>query len=141
MNFKVKKAAPKPVMHMIVRGRRAYGEEWRKVTISHDDNDVFVAENEATEKPADENPIFVPAMGELSMDMADYLLEEQRKRSEDRAKRGLAEGLPTDEEINRMWQDYAEQRLRLFKGQTTLGPGGMSQREKPGITRWKGIQR
>lgn len=135
----MKKSAPKPVMHMIVRGRRALGEEWRKVTIAHDDDRVFVSENEATEKPVDDNPIFVPAMGNVSIEMADYILEYQRKEAEVRAKRGLPDWLPTEAEINRMWQDYAEQRLRLFRGQTTIGPGGMSQREAPGIKNWKGL--
>lgn len=141
MNVINKKAKAKPVMHMIERGQRSRGEGWRKITISADDDHVFVESNEATEAPADNNPIFVPAMGEISMDMADYILEEQRKLSEERAKRGQLVEMPTTEQINRMWMDYVEQRLRYFKGQTVSGPGGWTQREAPGLKRWKGLER
>ena len=120
----------KPIMHMVVPGRRAFGEEWRKVTVAVENDKITVTDNEATEAPPSNQPIFVPGLGNLSMEMADYILEQARHEQ----KYDVAKPKPSQEEvhkeINRMWLDWIEQKLRWFKGQTVSGPGGWTQRER-----------
>lgn len=133
---KFKEKPGNPIMSMIVPGRRALGEDWSKVTVVHDGKGYKV-EREDTPAPADNKPIFVPALGNLSMEMADYVLEYQRKEAEYRA-RNPNRPKPEDSfaEINRMWLDFVEWKLKAFKGQTVSGPAGTVQREKPAKTHW-----
>lgn len=124
-----------PVVSMINPGRRALGESWSKVDISWDsDAQEYVVKREDVEAPADNRPIFVPALGNASPEMVNYILGYQMKEAEYR-ERALA---PTREQqrkenyerVNRMWHDYIEQKLAWLKGQSTIGPGGFNQREK-----------
>lgn len=120
-----------PIMHMVVPGRRALGEEWRKVTIGIKDDKVDVVRNEATPAPVDGSPIFIPALGNISLEMADYMLEYRRKENEDRAAKGLTPRCSvTDDDINKMFHDWMEIKLRHFRGKTVSGPGGTVQRER-----------
>jgi hypothetical protein len=120
-----------PIMHMVVPGRRALGEDWRKVTIGVKDDKIGVTKNEPTPAPVDNNPIFIPALGNISMEMADYMLEYRRRENEDRATRGLTPRADlTDEDINAMFQDWMEIKLRHFQGKSVSGPGGWTQRER-----------
>ena len=130
-SVRIKKPKPVPVMHMIVHGRRALGESWRKITVGHD-GDNYTIENNPTEAPADGRPIFVPTLGEVSLDMADYILEYQRKEAEYRKAKALPGWCPTREEIQRLFEDYVEQRLKSFRGQSVIGPGIAVHREKIG---------
>ena len=122
------KKAPVPVVQVIMPGRRSLGETWSKVTIGIDEEtDSYVTTREDTAAPPAERPIIVPALGNLSVDMTNYLLEAARHNQ-----RPLTQTETPAERwnrINKLWQDYAEQRLRHFKGQTTIGPAGMHQRE------------
>jgi len=128
--IRMQAAEPTPVMTMIVPGRRAYGEEWRKVVVSHDGNG-YTVDNAATDAPADGQPIFVPAMGEISLDMADYILEYQRKEAEYRKAHGTKNPpLPSPKKIQEMFWNYCEERLKWFKGQTTSGPVATTQRQR-----------
>ena len=120
-----------PVMTMIVPGRRAMGEDWSKVVIRPDpDTGTYLVEREATPAPADRSPIFVPGLGNISTEMADFILERSRDESSARAKRPRQSAAEVKAEINRVWQDYCEQKLRGFQGRTTVGPAGMHQRER-----------
>ena len=120
--------SPTPVITMIERGRRALGEGWRKIQIGHDGDDYTIS-NEPTEAPADNKPIFVPALGNVSADMADYILEYQRKEAEYRARRPYSgRPQPTREKIQKMFLDYCEERIKWFKGQTQSGPYQTTQR-------------
>jgi hypothetical protein len=117
-------------MHMVVPGRRALGEDWRKVTIGVKDDKVGVTKNEPAEAPADGNPIFVPGLGNISTEMADFILESKRHDAEDRAKKPKRSQAEVNDEVNRLWHDFVEQKLRHFKGQSTFGPGVHTQRER-----------
>src|SRR3990167_286767 len=118
-------------MSMIVPGRRTMGEDWSKVTVRPDpDTGKYLVEREATPAPADNTPIFVPGLGNISADMADFILESQREEAKDRAKQPKQSEAEVKAEMNQLWQAYCEQKLRWFRGQTTIGPGGMQQRER-----------
>ena len=137
MNFKVKKPKSKPVMKMITPGRRSLGEGWREVTVAVDDDQIKVTENRAAAPPPGGRPIYVPAMGNLEMDAVDFLIEGARKSQEYNQKHPRQMSLAEyDKWLNEQWQAFVEQKLKWFKGQTTLGPGGFYQRETPGRKHW-----
>ncbi len=122
----------KPIMKMVTQGRRSYGEDWQEITIGIRDDEVAVIENIPTTAPAGGKPIYVPAMGNLSMEQVDFLIEGARKAQEYGSVHPSQ--MPLDEYkawLNEQWQDYVEQKLKWLKGQTTLGPAGFNQRETP----------
>lgn len=110
-----------PIVSMIMPGRRSLGEGWRKVSIHPDpDTGNYLIDNEPTEAPAHNRTIMVPGLGNVTAEMADFMLEHMR----DKAKTPKARSLSKEEEakqLNEAWQDYMEQKLRAFKGQTTVG--------------------
>lgn len=126
------KLPEKPVvMHMIVPGRRALGEDWSKVTVyANPDTGGYDVEREDTPAPAEGCAIFVPAMGNLSYEAVDYLLEYKRKDQEYRKshnmpiKRGWSE-----KEISQLFQDWIQLKLKRFKHQTFSGPNSWAQRD------------
>lgn len=137
MIFHIKKPKPKPVMKMVTHGQRYKGEAWQEVTIGVDDDQFKVIENRPTEAPPDNKPIYVPGMGQMSMEAVDFLLEGARKTQEYGKKHPRQ--MPMSEFntwLNNMWMDYMEQKLLWFKGKTTIGPAGFNQRETPGRTDW-----
>ena len=125
-------AKKKPIMTMITPGRRALGEQWSKVTVvANPDTDRIEVEKEETPAPADNTAIFVPALGNLSIEAADYILEYKRKDQEYRK----AHNLPikrgwTQTEITELFQEWMRIKIKWFKGQSVSGPGGWTQREK-----------
>ena len=133
MLFRFKKRKAKPIMKMVTQGQRAYGEDWREVTIgvNEDTDRIEVLENKATEAPASGRGIYVPAMGEMDDDRVQWLLDGARQYQ---AYSGKAVSMMPMHEfyewLNQQWLDYAEQKLRWFQGKTTLGPGGFFQRER-----------
>lgn len=127
----VVKETPAPiVMKFIAPGRRAYGEDWRENTVTWNEAEQsYDVSGVDVEKPADGNAIFVPANGEMEVEQLDYILGWQRKQAEARAAN------PTHvryesmaEEVNAMWQEYVEQKLRWFERRSQFGPGGHTQR-------------
>ena len=141
MRFFLKKPPVKPVMKMITPGRRAYGEAWREITVAVDDDRIQIIENKAAAAPPDGKPIYVPAMGNLEVGMVDFLLEGARKTQEYGGRN------PKDMSLQEFgswmqarWLEWCEQKLRHFKGQTTVGPGGFFQRERPGRVNWTGVK-
>ena len=117
-----------PVVTMIVPGRRALGETWSKVTVGIDhDKDDWGVEREDTTAPADNSPIFVPAMGNLSVEMADYILEHSRAKAPERAKQG--KGGYTTAELSELFHDYMEEKLVRLQRKSTYGAGGHFQRD------------
>jgi hypothetical protein len=124
-----------PIVSMISPGRRALGEDWSRVDIMWDaDERKYVAKREDAPAPADGKPIFIPSLGNVSMEIMDYLIEEQQKEAEYRA-RSAAQGVRQRQEeeherINRLWHQWIETKLKAFKGQSIFGPGGHTQREK-----------
>jgi hypothetical protein len=131
-SIQIRSTKPKPLLTMITPGRRAYGEEWSKVTVTpNPDTGGYDVEREDTPAPAGNTPIIVPALGEMSIEMADYLLEYKRKDQEYR----VSQGLPirttwTHEEINNIWHDWCEFKAKTLAGKTQSGPGGWAQRER-----------
>ena len=118
-----------PVMTMIIPGRRALGENWSKVNITIDENGHYGVEREDTPAPATNVPIFVPGMGNISAEMADYILEWHRKEAEYKAKNPSRPRAETQtEQINRMWFDYLEWKKKMLRHQTFSGPAGWAQR-------------
>lgn len=140
MIFHIKKPKPKPIMKMVTPGRRAYGEAWQEVTIAVDDDEIKVVENKPADAPPANRPIYVPAMGNLEMAAVEHLLEGAKKTQEYGKKHPTQ---MSQEEfskwLNAQWLDFVENKLKWFKGQTTIGPGGIFQRETPGRTEWTGV--
>ena len=119
----------KPVMHMIVPGRRALGEDWSKVTITPTPEGTYEVEREDTPAPALNVPIFVPALGNISLEMADWMLERQRKEQEYQQNDPRRQHSPVlEEKLKEWWLDFVEQKLKNFKRQTQSGPDGWTQR-------------
>lgn len=127
-----KKKRTNPIVTMVMPGRRALGEEWSKVTLYVDeDTDQITAEREDHAAPADLRPIFVPALANCPPEMVDYMIGLQMKEAEYR--KAHPQGMPLAERtrlINEAWHAFVEQKLRWFRGQSQIGPGGMSQRER-----------
>lgn len=121
-----------PIVTMVMPGRRALGETWSKVTIAVDeDTDAITATREDHAAPADGKPIFVPTLGNCPPEYADYMVGLQMKEAEYR--KAHPQGMPKEERarlVNEAWQAFCEQKLRWFRGQSQVGPGGMSQRER-----------
>lgn len=125
-----------PIVTLITPGRRALGESWSKVSVSWSpDERAYLLEREDHEAPADGRPIVVPSLGNASPDMINYILGYQMKEAEyreaEQQKSREQRRRETFEKVNRMWQDYMEDKLRWLKGQTTIGAGGFNQRERP----------
>lgn len=113
-----------PIASTIMPGRRSLGEGWRKINIYPDpDTGTYIIDNQPTEAPADRKPIFVPGMGNISAEMADFFLEWQRDKANERLKKAPTETEQRDyeAELNQAWIDYMEMKARAFKGQTTVG--------------------
>lgn len=124
-------------MKMITPGRRSLGEDWQEVTIGVEDDQIKVTESKPAQAPPGGRPIYVPSMGNLEMDVVDHLLEGARKAQEYSKKHPRQMSLEEYETwLNQQWLDFCEQKLKWFKGQTTIGPGGFYQRETPGRTNW-----
>lgn len=139
MIFHFKRPKAKPVMKMITPGRRSYGEQWQEVTIGVHNDEVQVLENRPAAAPPDNKPIYVPAMGNMEMEMVDFLMEGAAKRQEYGLKHPKQMSLAQFEAwLNTQWLDFCEQKLLWFKGRTNIGPGGIFQRETPGRTNWTG---
>ena len=137
MNFRIKKPKAKPIVKMITPGRRAFGESWQEVTIAVDDDQIAVVENKPAGAPPGGRPIYVPAMGAMSMEAVDFLLEGARKSQEYGKKHPRQMSLAEfNTWLNRQWLDFMEQKLKWFRGQSTSGPGGHVQRESPGRKDW-----
>jgi hypothetical protein len=134
-HIRIKEPKANPVVSMITPGRRALGEDWSRVDISWNaDERRYVADREDAPAPADGKPIFIPALGNVSVEIMDFLIAEQQKEAEYRA-RAKAQGIKQVREseyerINRLWQEWMEIKLKAFKGQSIFGPGGHTQREK-----------
>lgn len=131
-SIRLKRGKRKPVMSMITPGRRALGENWSKVTVfANPDTGAYDVEREDTPAPADNTAILVPMMGEMSLEMADYILEYKRKDQEYRVRHGNPIRTTwTFQEINQLWQDWCEFKRKHYEGQSISGPGGWSQRER-----------
>lgn len=116
-----------PIVTLIMPGRRALGEQWTKLTIGQQ-NGEMTYDTAPSERPADGKAIM--AVAGADAEYARYIVEAQMEKAQERA---VAPQELTAEErfeaLNMAWQDFCEQKLRAFKGQTTIGPGGMSQRE------------
>ncbi len=134
MNYRVAEGTPSnPIAAMIQPGRRALGEDWNRTTV-HWDPDIgdYVTRTEPSPRPADGKAIILPTLGNVSWDMVNFILDYQMKEAEYRAAAGNQD-IPDEElsvKVNRMWQDYMQEKLKWFQGQTQVGPGGMHQREK-----------
>lgn|SRR3990167_6591409 len=131
----------KPILTMLTPGRRALGEAWSKVKIfANPDTGHYDVEREDSPAPADNTAIIVPQMGEMSVEMADYILEYKRKDQEYRVHHGNPIRTTwTFDEINQLWLDWCDFKKRHYKGQSVSGPGGWTQRER--INRPSNIRR
>lgn len=117
-----------PVFTMITHGRRALGEDWNKVTIGHD-ADEMTLEIEPAEAPVGGKPIVVVHEGEV--EMIDYIITAAREKAAARAAQP-AELTRQEryEAVNAAWQDYMANKLRWMQGVSTMGAGGLIQRER-----------
>ena len=124
----IKPSEPKPVITMIMPGRRALGESWSKVTIGESPDGMTIAREDA-DAPADGKPIM--AMSGPDAEYAKYIIEAQMEMAKARA--CAPQELTAAERyaaLNKAWQDYMEQKLRHLKGVSAIGAGGMFQRER-----------
>ena len=129
-NIRIKKKRQKPLLTMITPGRRALGESWSKVTVTPNaDTGKYDVEREATDAPARNVPIIVPALNVMEIEMADFILEKYRKEQEYQAKnpkwqhnQGLAD------KLEEWFWDYAARKLAAFRRTSQSGPSGWTQR-------------
>lgn len=138
MIFGFKRPRPKaPILKMVVPGRRDLGGSgWEEVTLRpSDDGATIETERNATEAPATGLPHIIPAMGNLSTEEVNFIMEGSLKASEYESRHPRRQPV-TDKEIQKMvqqmWMDYMEQKLRAFKGTSTFGLGGHTQRQSWG---------
>lgn len=132
MLFRFAKSKPLPaVMKMVVPGIRSLGQEWREVTVRPDPKGGFTIDNEEAKRPAMGQPVFIPALANLSNDEVDFILEGALARQQDEARHPRRQPV-TDAEIHGMvqqlWLDYMEQKIHAFKGDSQFGPSGKTQR-------------
>lgn len=143
MRFYIKKPKPRPIMKMVQRTPRSVdGGTWQEVTVAVDEGKIKVVERRPTDAPPAGRPIYVPAMGAMSLEAVDFLVEGARKAQEYGKKRHPRQ-MPMREYqvwLQQMWLDYVEQKLKFLQGKTQIGPGGLFQREKPGIQDWSGVK-
>ena len=117
-----------PVISMIVPGRRALGETWSKVHIvPNPDTGAYDVVREDAEQPEDNQSIFIVGLGNVGMDMVEFVLEEQQDKAKTRAKHPRQD---FKKELNEMWQDYMREKQEWFRGRSQFGPAGSTQREK-----------
>lgn len=117
-----------PVISMIIPGRRALGETWSKVhIIPNSDTGQYDVVREDADQPKDNHSIFVVGLGNVGMDMVEYVLGDQQEKAKTRAKRARPD---FKKELNEMWQDYMREKREWFEGRSHFGPSGFTQREK-----------
>lgn len=118
----------KPLFHMIQPGRRALGEDWTEVKIGHDGTD-WTVRAEPTEAPADGRAVIVPSGGELEVEQTSFVIEWQAERARQRL--AAKDPLAFDREkvdVNNIWHDYVEAKLKGLQGTTMSARGFFSQR-------------
>lgn len=132
-HIQIKEPEANPIVTMITPGRRALGEDWSRVDVSWD-GERYITKREDAPRPADGNPIFVPGLGNLSVEMMNFVIAEQQKEAEYRQRareQGVTQKRESETEtLNRLWHDYIEAKVKALKGQSQFGPGGHTQREK-----------
>ena len=113
---------------MVVPGRRALGEDWVKVTIGHDADNI-VYDTEPAEAPKDRKPIM--AVTGRDGEYAKYILTAQMEKAKDRA---VAPQDLTPKErydaVNEAWHDYVEEKVRALRGISAFGAAGGFQRQR-----------
>lgn len=121
-----------PVISLITPGRRAIGEDWSKVNVFADDNTGgYKVEREDTPAPAGLRPIVVPGLGNISVEMADFILEKQRQTQEEQVKEGRFDhSVDMENRIKQLWMEYMEWKVKMLEGKTVSGPYSWSQRER-----------
>lgn len=113
---------------MVVPGRRALGEDWVKVTIGHDADNI-VYDTAPAEAPADRKPIM--AVTGREQEYASYILTAQMEKAKSRAV--TPQDLTPKERydaVNAAWQDYLEQKVLALRGVSTFGAAGGFQRQR-----------
>lgn len=121
-----------PVISLITPGRRAIGEKWSKVNIFADDSTGgYKVKREDTPAPAGNRPIVVPGLGNISIEMADFILEKQRHDQEEQVKEGRFDhSVDMENRIKQLWMEYMEWKVKMLEGKTVSGPYSWSQRER-----------
>jgi hypothetical protein len=116
------------MLSMITPGRRALGEDWSQVDIGTSGDEITL-EVAPAEAPAHNRPIIVVNEGEA--EMTAYILEASIEKAKELAKR--PEELTAAERhemLNAAWQDYIGDKLAHLQGRSTLGAGGLVQRQR-----------
>lgn len=128
--------------------RSIFGENhWEKITWHRDPMGGYVARREPAEAPPEGRVQVIPAVENLEPAAINYILGEAAQRQE-YAKRKRQS--MSDEDIEamaqKMWDDWnnrfhdhVESKTAFLQGKTVSGPGGLHQREKPGIQNWNGV--
>lgn len=138
MNFTFRKPKPKaPILKMVVPGRRDLGGSgWEEVEIRpSDDGGHIETERRAAEVPATGFAHIIPAMGNLSTEEVDFILEGALKASEYESRQPKREPVTEQriqEIVQQMWLDYMEQKVYAYEGRSTFGRGGHTQRQSWG---------
>ena len=138
-----KKAAPKIELKAVVPGPRALGMPWMEVSVGSQEGELYTSVEKA-EAPTETS---ILAMGEDAGWFRDVMEAQRGKQTEGAFNKAVTtgEGRCTDllcshrhngcsayRLMNEMFQNYIEQKTRWFKGQSTYGYGGHTQREKAG---------
>jgi len=113
---------------IIVPGRRSLGEQWTRLNISHDADQIYVTNEGAAEAPESGR---ITAVAAHEVEYTNYVLEAMQEKALEarRNPQGMSEEEKT-KLLNELWMGYIEQRLKLLKGQSQFGPSGMTQRQR-----------
>lgn len=138
MIFSFRKPKPKaPIMKLVVPGRRDLGGSgWEEVTIRpSDDGGKIETERNETEAPATGFAHVIPAMGNLSTEEVNFIMEGALKSSEYESRHPRRQPITEAEiqaKVQQMWMDYMEQKIYAYEGKSTFGSGGHTQRQSWG---------
>lgn len=114
---------------IIVPGRRALGETWTRLDITHDKDQVYVT-NEG-EAP------FVPENGKIQVvaaqdaEYTNYVLESLPDKIRERQKN--PQGMSTEEQaklLNEMWQEFWAKKMKEVNASSQFGAGGATLRQR-----------
>lgn len=130
-----------PQITMLTPGRRALGEGWQLVTIGGDEDEITV-ERTPTEAPADGKPVIVVnSHDKYDMGYVAAILEAQRGKQAEQKIIGpdpcgnrncMHDGMHCGRFrlVNEMWHNFIGEKMAWLAGRSSIGAGGMIQREK-----------
>lgn len=113
---------------IVVPGRRALGEQWTRLDISHDKDQVYVTNEGSAETPPDGK---VQVVASEDAEYTNYILSALPEKIGERMSNPQEMSIEERTKlINDLWQDYWEQKLKEGRAASQFGPGGATLRQR-----------